>query len=128
MYFLNNFQASIASAFVVIIYGILYERRRPSSTSILFNMMSFLVLLASINLPVIVFLVLLLYLLLGYLIIKIKAKSLYFAFGSKSFGSLMLVLILGSNGYFFGIYTPLSVIISWLIVALIVNIISYLVK
>ncbi|MFP3255194.1 MAG: hypothetical protein RXP30_02015 [Thermoplasmata archaeon] len=128
MYFLNPFQAAVASSLVVVLYGIFYERRTPSSTSILFNLMSFLVILASIDLPPLVFLFLLLYVLLGYIIVKIKIKSLYFIFGSKSFGSLMLVLILGSHSYFFGIYTPLSVTISWLVVGIIVHLISYLVK
>lgn len=128
MYFLNTFQAAVASALVVVLYGIFYERRTPSSTSILFNIMSFMVLLASIDLPPLVFLFLLLYVLLGYVVVKIRAKSLYFIFGSKSFGSLMLVLVLGSHSYFFGIYTPLSVAISWLVVAAMVHIFSHLVK
>ncbi|MBD6955520.1 MAG: hypothetical protein ACPLVI_06530 [Thermoplasmata archaeon] len=128
MYFLDPFQAGVASSLVVILYGIFYERRIPSSTSVLFNLMSFLVLLASIDLVPLVFLFLLLYVILGYVIIKAKIKSLYFIFGSKSFGSLMFVLILGSHNYFFGIYTPFSVTVSWIIVAAVVHLISYLVK
>ncbi len=124
MIILTTQQAAIASAIVVILYGILYEKR-VTYTSILFNIMSFLVLLAGTNLPLSVFLVLLGYTIIGYVVAKLKIKTIFPFFGSKSFGSLMLVIVLGSSGLIFGIYSVESVIISWIIVFVFVYSIYY---
>jgi len=127
MIILTPQEAAIASAIVVIIYGILYEKK-VTYTSILFNIMSFVVLLASTNLPVSVFLVLLTYTIIGYIVAKLKLKSLFPFFGSKAFGSIMLVIVLGSSGLIFGIYNLQSVILSWIIVFLLVYLIFYLIN
>ncbi|MGC8496906.1 MAG: hypothetical protein ACP5NL_02760 [Thermoplasmata archaeon] len=128
MIFLTPEYASILSALVVIYYGIVVEHKRVTWSSVFFNTLSFIILLSSINLPINVFLALLLYTLIGYLIIKVKWKRAYALFGCKTYGSLMLVLILGSYKLFFGIYTIESVLISWIIVAVIVNIVGYFFK
>lgn len=125
MIFLTPEYAAILSALVVIYYGIVVERRSVSWSSVFFNTLSFIVLLSSINLPTEVFSALLLYTLIGYLIIKVKWKRAYVLFGCRTYGSLMLVLVMGSYKLFFGIYTIESVLISWFIVAAIVNIIGY---
>lgn len=127
MQFLTSGEAAIASSLVTIYYGIVYERK-ISATSILFNAMSFFVILASVDLPVSVFLVLLSYTAAGFIVVKLKLKRIFTLFSTKSFGSLMFVLILGSRGYFFGIYSVESVLISWIVVALIVYIIYFVVK
>ncbi len=119
MIILTPEEAAIASAIVVILYGIIYEKR-VTYTSILFNIMSFLVLLASTDLPVSVFLVLLTYTIVGYVVAKLKVKALFPFFGSKSFGSLMFVIVLGSSGLIFGIYSVESVILLWIIVLVVV--------
>lgn len=128
MIFLTPEYASILSAFVVIYYGIVVERKTVTWSSVFFNTLSFIVLLSSINLPINVFLVLLLYTLISYLTIKVRWKKAYVLFGCKTYGSLILVLILGSHNLFFGIYTIESILISWAIVACIVNIVGYLYK
>ncbi|MGC8662834.1 MAG: hypothetical protein ACP5SF_01070 [Thermoplasmata archaeon] len=120
-------EAAVASSLVTLYYGIVYERK-ISSTSILFNAMNFFVILASVNLPISVFLCLLGYTVVGFLIVKMKLKRIFTFFSTKSFGSLMFVLILGSKGYLFGIYNIESVIISWIIVAFLVYIIYFVVK
>ncbi len=90
--------------------------------------MSFVVLLASTNLPVSVFLGLLTYTIIGYVVAKLKLKALFPFFGSKAFGSIMLVIVLGSSGLIFGIYNLQSVILSWIIVFLFVYLIFYLIN
>jgi len=127
MHFLTSGEAAIASSIVTIYYGIVYERK-ISSTSILFNAMNFFVLLASLDLPIPVFLILLAYTSSGFIIVKLKLKKIFTFFSTKIFGSLMLVLILGSKGYFFGIYSVESVLISWLVVSILVYIIYFVVK
>lgn len=127
MQFLTSGEAAVASSLVTIYYGILYERK-ISATSILFNAMSFFVLLASVNLPISVFLMLLSYTAAGFIVVKMKLRRAFYFFSTKAFGSLMLVLVLGSKGYFFGIYSVESVLISWIIVTLFVYLIYYIVK
>ncbi|MDP8012214.1 MAG: hypothetical protein ACP5F1_03350 [Thermoplasmata archaeon] len=127
MQILTSEEAAIASSLVTLYYGIVYERK-ISSTSILFNSMNFFIILASVNLPISVFLALLTYTFAGFIIVKMKLRRIFTFFSTKSFGSLMFVIIFGSNGYFFGIYNVESVLISWVIVALIVYAIYFIVK
>ncbi|EDY34876.1 hypothetical protein ABOONEI_1142 [Aciduliprofundum boonei T469] len=82
--------------------------------------------LGSINMSFYVFLFLLGYTLLGYISVKLKWKRIFPLFGCKTYGSLVLVLTLGSEGYIFGIYSITSVLISWVSVAIMVHILGYL--
>jgi len=118
---LNPQIATILSALLVIYIGIVVEKYYVSWSSVYANTLSFIVLLGSIDISEIVFLFLLAYTILGYVAVKLRWKKIFPLFGCKTYGSLVLVLTLGSEGYFFGIYTLESVIISWIIVALIVH-------
>ncbi len=121
MMILNPQIATILSALLVIYIGIVVEKYYVSWSSVYANTLSFIVLLGSIDISKIVFLFLLAYTILGYVAVKLRWKKIFPLFGCKTYGSLVLVLTLGSEGYFFGIYTLESVIISWIIVALIVH-------
>ncbi|MCD6276589.1 MAG: hypothetical protein J7J42_07620 [Thermoplasmata archaeon] len=121
MMILNPQIATILSALLVIYIGIVVEKYYVSWSSVYANTLSFIVLLGSIDISEIVFLFLLAYTILGYVAVKLRWKKIFPLFGCKTYGSLVLVLTLGSEGYFFGIYTLESVIISWIIVALIVH-------
>jgi len=121
MMILNPQIATILSALLVIYIGIVVEKYYVSWSSVYANTLSFIVLLGSIDISEIVFLFLLAYTILGYVAVKLRWKKIFPLFGCKTYGSLVLVLTLGSEGYFFGIYTLESVVISWIIVALIVH-------
>ena len=117
--------ATILSAILVIYVGIVVEKYYVSWDSVYTNTLSFIILLGSVDLNEYVFLLLLAYTLIGYIAVKKRWKRIFPLFGCKTYGSLILVLTLGSQGYIFGLYSVESVLISWLIVAIIVHIIGY---
>jgi len=116
--------ATILSALMVIYIGIVVEKYYVSWSSVYANTLSFIILLGSIDISETVFLFLLAYTILGYVAVKLRWKKIFPLFGCKTYGSLVLVLTLGSEGYLLGIYTVESVIISWVIVALVVHLIG----
>ncbi|ADD08997.1 hypothetical protein [Candidatus Aciduliprofundum boonei] len=118
--------ATILSALLLIYIGIVVEKYYVSWSSVYANTLSFLIMLGSINMSFYVFLFLLGYTLLGYISVKLKWKRIFPLFGCKTYGSLVLVLTLGSEGYIFGIYSITSVLISWVSVAIMVHILGYL--
>ncbi|AGB05377.1 hypothetical protein AciM339_1524 [Aciduliprofundum sp. MAR08-339] len=125
MIILNPKIATILSAVLLIYIGIVVEKYYVSWSSVYANTLSFLILLGSIDINQYVFLFLLAYTILGYVSVKLRWKRIFPLFGCKTYGSLVLVLTLGSEGYLFGIYTITSVLISWIIVATLVHLIGY---
>ncbi len=117
--------ATILSAVLVIYIGIVVEKYYVSWSSVYTNTLSFIILLGSIDISGLVFLLLAGYTIFGYVAVKLKWKRIFPLFGCKTYGSLVLVLTLGSEGYIFGIYSVESVIISWFVVAVLVHLIGY---
>ena len=117
--------ATLLSAILVIYVGIVVEKYYVAWDSVYTNTLSFIILLGSIDLNEYVFLLLLTYTLIGYLAVKMRWKKIFPLFGCKTYGSLIMVLTLGSEGYIFGLYSVESVMISWVIVAVIVHLIGY---
>ncbi len=117
--------ATILSAVLVIYIGIVVEKYYVSWSSVYTNTLSFIILLGSIDISGLVFLLLAGYTILGYVAVKLKWKKIFPLFGCKTYGSLVLVLTLGSEGYIFGIYSVESVLISWFVVAVLVHLIGY---
>ncbi len=117
--------ATILSAILVIYIGIVVEKYYVSWSSVYTNTLSFVILLGSISMSGMVFLFLLGYTIMGYVSVKLGWKRIFPLFGCKTYGSLILVLVLGSEGYIFGLYSVLSVIVSWVVVAVIVHLIGY---
>ncbi len=117
--------ATILSAVLVIYIGIVVEKYYVSWSSVYTNTLSFIILLGSIDISGLVFLLLAGYTIFGYVAVKLKWKRIFPLFGCKTYGSLVLVLTLGSEGYIFGIYSVESVMISWLVVAVLVHLIGY---
>ncbi len=120
--------ATVLSALLTIYVGIVVEKHYVSWSSVYTNTLSLFVLLASADLPVEVLLLLFTYTALGYLSVKMRWNRVFPLFGCKTYGSLVLVITLGSQGLIFGIYTPLSVLISWVLVAAVVHYIGYMYK
>ena len=117
--------ATILSAILVIYIGIVVEKYYVSWSSVYTNTLSFIVMLGSIAMSDMVFLLLLAYTIMGYIAVKLRWKRIFPLFGCKTYGSLILVLTLGSQGFLFGLYDVVTVVISWIIVALIVHLIGY---
>ncbi len=117
--------ATVLSALLVIYVGIVVEKYYVAWDSVYTNTLSFIILLGSIDLNEYIFLLLLTYTLLGYIAVKMRWKKIFPLFGCKTYGSLILVLTLGSEGYIFGLYSVESVLVSWIVVAVIVHIIGY---
>ncbi len=117
--------ATILSAILVIYIGIVVEKYYVSWSSVYTNTLSFIVMLGSIAMSDMVFLLLLAYTIMGYVAVKLRWKRIFPLFGCKTYGSLILVLTLGSQGFLFGLYDVVTVVISWIIVAVIVHLIGY---
>ncbi len=117
--------AAALSAILVIYIGITVEKYYVSWSSVYTNTLSLFVTLAALDLEMSVLILLLIYTILGYIAVKMRWKKIFPIFGCKSFGSLMLVLTLGSNGILFGVYTWYGVLISWVIVAVCVHYIGW---
>ncbi len=126
MPFLTGEEASIASSLIVIFYGI-YSERKIKSTSVFFNMLNFLIVLSTISLPNSIFLIILAYTLFGFVVSKLKTKSIYFIFSSKIYGSLMFTL---SFMYIYPNYfnNVIYVLLIWLVISVVVYLIYIMVK
>ena len=125
MQFLTPVEAAILGAIAVIWVGIAVEKHYVSWDSVYANTLSFILVLGSVDISIPVFLLLLIYTILGYIAVKMRWKTVFPAFGSKSYGSLMFVLAMGSAGYLFSIQNPIAVAICWILVALLVHWIGY---
>jgi len=117
--------AQVLTALVDIGYGIGIEKHYVSWTSVALNMANFAISLAAVTLPPAAFALLFGYGILGALTAYKHWGELYILFGSKTFGSLMLALVVKEFGYlrwlspWFGDVG--QILIFWLGVALIVH-------
>jgi len=129
---LTSFQAAVGGVCVILIYGIVVERHYVSKSTVFYNILSLLLLLASIELPLAVLTGMILYLIAGYLIMKLHVKFLFPVFGARTYGSLALVLILQGEGFipYLGgrdlMETFVILVIFWIAAAVLVNLIGYL--
>ncbi|MFO7792977.1 MAG: hypothetical protein R6W73_08385 [Candidatus Saliniplasma sp.] len=131
---LTSFQAAVGGVCVILIYGIVVEKHYVSKSTVFYNILSLLLLLASIELPLAVLAGMILYLIVGFLVMKLHIKLLFPVFGARTYGSLALVLILQGEGFIpylvgrdlTGTFTIL--VIFWIAVALLVYLIGYLYK
>jgi len=117
--------AMILSALLVIYIGIVVEKYYVSWSSVYTNTLSFVVMLGTIAMSDYVFLLLLAYTIMGYAAVKLRLRRIFPLFGCKTYGSLVLVLTLGSEGLLFGLYNIVTVLVSWMAVALTVHVVGY---
>lgn len=119
---------------VILIYGIVVEKHYVSKSTVFYNILSLLLLLASIELPIAVLAGMIFYMILGFVVMKAHAKFLFPAFGCKTFGALALVLILQGEGFLPYLdgrditETLIVLLIFWILTALMVNLLGYLYK
>ena len=115
---------------VTILIGIFVEGQKAQLDNVLSNMSSFFILLATATMPVEVVVGLMVYLGLGVLIVYRKMRDLYLLFGSKTYGSVSLVILFAENQFFgfipyFSFADLRSMVVGCIIVALIVHVIGY---
>lgn len=115
---------------VTILIGIFVEGQKAQLDNVLSNMSSFFILLATANMPVEVVVGLLVYLSLGVFIVYRKHRDLYLLFGSKTYGSISLVILFAENQFFgfipyFSFGDLRSMVIGCLVVAFIIHLIGY---
>lgn len=128
---LNSFQAAVGGVCVILIYGIVMEKHYVSKSTVFYNILSFILLLASIDLPWLLFTGMIIYLILGYVVMKKHIKFLFPAFGARTYGSLALVLILQGKKIFPGlegrgiVETLILLLIMWAGVAILTNLLGY---
>jgi hypothetical protein len=115
---------------VTILIGIFVEGQKAQLDNVLSNMSSFFILLATATMPTELVVALLIYLSLGVVIVYRKMKDLYLLFGSKTYGSVSLVILFAENQFFgfipyFGYGDLRAMVVGCIVVALIVHLIGY---
>lgn len=131
---LTSFQAAVGGVCVILVYGIIVEKHYVSRSTVFYNILSLLLLLASIRLPNIVLAGMIIYLILGLVVMKLHLKILFPVFGAKTYGALALVLILQGEGFipYLGgrdiVETFTILVVFWIVTALAVNLLGYLYK
>ncbi len=131
---LNSFQAALGGVIVILVFGIVVEKHYVSRSTVFYNLLSFILLLASIEISYLLLSGLILYLVLGALVMKLHLKRLFPAFGARAYGSLALVLLLEGRKFIpglegRGIYeTFVLLVLLWIVVTSGVYFIGYLYK
>lgn len=100
---LNSYQAAVGGVLVVLVFGIVVEKHYVSRSTVFYNLLSFILLLASIEISYLLLSGLIIYLVLGIIIMKAELKPLFPAFGARAYGSLALVLLLQGRKFIPGI-------------------------
>jgi len=98
--------AAYIAVIATILIGIYFTRDdKHNYENIVQNVVSFAVLLATITFTPLTLIFMIIYLLVGILITVKKMRNWFFIFGSKSYGSVALIMLLASEGRF-GLYLP----------------------
>ncbi|MEM2870259.1 MAG: hypothetical protein QW379_07575 [Thermoplasmata archaeon] len=100
MELIQPIHAAYASIIGTILIGIFAEGAKAQLENVLSNIVSFILLLATTNMPDPVLLALSIYIGLGIFIVARKIKELYLLFGSKSYGAIGLVLLFAEGNHF----------------------------
>ncbi len=100
---LNSFQAALGGVIVILVFGIVVEKHYVSRSTVFYNLLSFILLLASIEISYLLLSGLILYLILGIVVMKLHLKILFPAFGARAYGSLAIVLLLEGKKFIPGL-------------------------
>ncbi len=129
---LNSYQAALGGVIVILIYGIVVEKYYVSRSTIFSNILSFILLLASIRISPTLLVALIIYLLMGVLVMKYHIKILFPAFGARAYGSLALILLLQGRAFIPGLegrelYEVVILLgLLWIVFTSFVHLIGYL--
>jgi len=95
---LNAFWESVVIALVTTAYGLRWERHYTAWISVVMNVVFTVILFASTDLPPQMGLVLGAYIVLGFVTAWRTLRSIFFLFGTKTFGALSLTVALAESG------------------------------
>ncbi|MBS3816546.1 MAG: hypothetical protein KGY76_03165 [Candidatus Thermoplasmatota archaeon] len=131
---MNSYQAALGGVAVILVFGIVVEKHYVSRSTVFYNLLSFILLLASIEISMLLLSGLIIYLVLGFIVMKLHLRILFPAFGARAYGSLALVLLLEGKKYIPGLEgrglyeTFFLLILLWIATTAIVHLIGYLYK
>jgi hypothetical protein len=95
---LDKTAAAFAGVIVIIIVGIVAEKKTVSWGSVLTNVLSFVILISTIDMNWLLIICMLTYLAAGMGVVHYKFRKAYSFFGCKTYGALALTLVVASSG------------------------------
>jgi len=127
MAFIEPIIAAYAGAIATILIGIFAEGDKAQIENVLSNLVSFFLLLATVSMTYQVLAGLSIYMILGIITVWRKITDLYLLFGSKTYGSIALVILFAENGLFWVSFSDIiSVFEGCIIMVLIVHTIGFI--
>jgi len=130
---LDQSAAAYIAVVATIIIGIFFTKDdKRNFENIVSNIVSFVLLLATVDFPRMLLLGMSVYLIVGGAVAYYKIKDLFFLFGSKTYGSLSLMILLGSENRF-GLTLPenlftqaaLELFLGWMMLAAVAHIVGF---
>jgi hypothetical protein len=97
---LNQTYVAFIGVVVLIIIGIVAEKKKVVWETAFANVISFLLVLGSVDLGIPLTIAFLVYMITGLAVIYYKLRAAYFLFGFKTYGAFSLTLLLASLGYY----------------------------
>jgi len=131
---LNSYQAALGGVIVILVFGIVVEKHYVSRSTVFYNILSFILLLASIRISSLLLIALIAYLVLGIVVMKLHIRILFPAFGARAYGSLALVLLLQGRMFIPGLegrgyYETFGLLLLlWIFTTAIVHLIGHIYK
>jgi len=134
---LPPFWSNLAMSFVSIAYGMRWERYSTAWISVVMNVVFTALLLGSSDLPIMIYIILFSYVVLGAIVAWKNIDTLYSLFGTKTFGALTLTVSLSTvdllgwassiSDWAFRYSDTTSVfLVSWVVIALIVHLFGWM--
>jgi hypothetical protein len=129
---LNATYAAFAGVIVIIIIGIVVEKKKVVWENVFGNIMSFLLVIGTVDMSRLLLIGFAIYLLVGIGVAYYKVKQAYFLFGFKTYGSLSLVILLASfnsmglSATANTVGNLVQIVTLWIVFTIIVHIIGFL--
>lgn len=117
---------------IIVIIGIVTEKKKVVWENAFSNTLTFILVLSSVDMGWYITVGMLAYLIIGIIVTLKKVKPAYFLFGFKTYGALSLALLLGSYGYLgLNIMTPtmdglVRLCMLWAVLAVLINLVGFL--
>lgn len=134
---LNAFWESMVIALITIAYGMRWERYYTAFISVVMNVVFTVVLFSSTDLPPQMSVILIIYIVLGFITAWKTLRPIFFLFGTKTFGALALTVALAESnnlGWTAGIASQVTGIdliaaeymVSWVVIAAFVHVVGFI--
>lgn len=118
------------AAYIVVIAGILIGiifEKKVGLENIASNIVSFIAIISTTDMAMIIIMGMLFYLVLGIIILKYKIKKLYFFFGCKTYNAFALVFLFANDNYFgLSLNDYYGIFIGVILLSIFIHLIAYL--